>query len=288
MIVLEPKSPFMQKISPQINPVIVIPMHKPEPSSEERASLIQCQKILGEYPIYLLHPPGMSTKTYGDIFPFLKNLAAPTGAMASIATYNQLMISPFIFDALNSYSHILIHEPDSIVLKNDLHHWCKQDFDYVGAPWFCSDFAENLQLKATGNFGFSLFKVKTVNDLFRKNPRWYGASMILRDLLRGLRGKKDTFIRALDSMGSSGKLSGAHNLYQDHCDIFWSHVVPKIESHFRVAPPQKAIYFSWEKDPQKCFRICEGEIPFGLHAWSKYDLKFLQPLLIKSGVKLDS
>jgi hypothetical protein len=198
------------------------------------------------------------------------------------------MISPFIFNALNSHSHILIHEPDAIILKNDLHYWCEQDFDYIGAPWFSSDTAKDLQLKATGNFGLSLIKTKTANTLFTDNPRWFSASMIVREFIRGLRGQKGALSRALKSMGPSGRLSHAHHLYEDHCDIFWSYLAPKVAPHLRIAPPEQAIYFSWEQSPKKCLTLCNGKLPFGIHAWPKYDLTFLEPLLLNSGVILNA
>lgn len=273
----------MHKINSQINPVILIPMHKQEPSPLEKLSLIQCQKILGSYPIYLLHPQGMSTRIYEAIFPTLRTLTAPPNSMSSISAYNKLMIAPFIYKALNSHSHILIHEPDTIVLKNDLHYWCEQDFDYISAPWFSSDAMEDLQLKATGNFGLSLIKTKNINTLFTDNPRWFSASMIVRELIRGLGGKKDAFSRAIKSMGSSGRLSGAHHIYEDHCDIFWSYLAPKVAPHLRIAPPEQAIYFSWEQSPKKCLSLCNGKLPFGIHGWPKHDLTFLGPLLLKSG-----
>ena len=263
-------------------------MHREAPSPEEKVALIQCQNILGEHPIYLLHPEGMSTQNYQSIFPSLKTLTAPAETMASISAYNKLMISPFIFNALASHSHILIHEPDAIVLQNDLHYWCEQDFDYIGAPWFTSDEVGNLQLKATGNFGLSLINVRSANSLFANNPRWYSPNMIIRDLLRGLRGQRGMFIRAVRSMGSSGKIFSAHYLYKDHCDIFWSYLVPKVAPQFRIAPPENAIHFSWEESPQKCFEICNGKLPFGIHAWNKYDPIFIKSLLIHSGVGLDN
>lgn len=288
MIVLESPHFLMQKISPPINPAVMIPMHKPEPSSEEKVALIQCQKILGEHPIYLLHPEGMNIQIYQSIFPSLKSLTAPVETMASIAAYNKLMISPFIFNALASHSHLLIHEPDAIILKNDLDFWCEQDFDYIGAPWFASDEVGNLQLKATGNFGLSLINLKAANSLFAHNSRWFSPSMIVRDLLRGLRGQRGMFKRAIKAIGSSGKLSSAHHLYHDHCDIFWSYLVPKVAPQFRIAPPERAIHFSWEKNPGKCFEICQGKLPFGIHAWPKYDQTFIKPLLIQSGVLIDN
>lgn len=277
----------MHKIKPQIHPAIVIPMHKPDLTPEERVSLIQCQKILGGYPIFLLHPEGMEIQTYKSIFPMLKTLTAPPESMGSIAGYNRLMISPFVFNALKAYTHILIHEPDAIVLKDDLLFWCEQDFDYIGAPWFLSDLPNEFKLRATGNFGLSLMKTKTINTLFARNPRWFRVSMIIRDILRGLRGQRDAFKRALSSIGPSGRLSCAHKLYLDHCDIFWSFLVPKVSTQFKIAPPSQAIYFSWEKDPQKSWVVCEGKLPFGIHAWSKYNLPFLRPLLIQSGIAIE-
>jgi hypothetical protein len=112
--------------------------------------------------------------------------------------------------------------------------------------------------------------------------------MIVRDLLRGLRGQRGMFKRAIKAIGSSGKLSSAHHLYHDHCDIFWSYLVPKVAPQFRIAPPERAIHFSWEKNPGKCFEICQGKLPFGIHAWPKYDQTFIKPLLIQSGVLIDN
>lgn len=259
-------------------------MHQQEPSLEEKVALIQCQNILSSYPIYLLHPAGMNTQAYQNIFPSLKRLVAPAESMASISAYNKLMVSPFIFNALEAYSHILIHEPDAIVLKDELIYWCEQDSDYIGAPWFAS----NHQLDATGNFGLSLINVRAANSLFATNPRWCSISMIIRDLARGFRGQKGMFKRALKSMGPYGKISHAYHLYNDHCDIFWSYLVPKVAPKFRIADPEKAVYFSWEMNPQKCFEICNGNLPFGIHAWDKYDPIFLRSLLAKTGISVEN
>lgn len=262
-------------------PVIVIPCHKPDPTPEERVSLLQCQKILGDFPIVMLHPAGMNISEYEKIFPRLQSLAAVPEWMGSISAYNKLMISPFIFNALDRYTHILIHEPDAIILKNELLFWCEQNFDYIGAPWFRSDKKDDFTLKATGNFGLSLIKVSAVNDLFLRNPRWYTYGMITRDLIRGLRGKANYLKNAFSAIGQHGKLANAAALYKDHCDMFWSYLVPKFHPHFLIAPPEKAILFAWETHPDKCQKICEGLLPFGVHAWSKYDPNLIKVILSK-------
>ena len=231
----------------------------------------------------MLHPSGMKISKYETIFPRLQSLTVSPEWMVSISAYNKLMISPFIFNALDRYTHILIHEPDAIVLKNELLFWCEQNFDYIGAPWFNSDKKDDFNLKATGNFGLSLIKVSTANNLFLRNPRWYTYSMIFRDLMRGLRGHHTSLQKAWFAAGKSGKVANAADLYSDHCDIFWSYLIPKIDSNFHFAPPDKAIRFSWETHPDKCQKICENQLPFGIHAWAKYDPNLIKALLLKQG-----
>lgn len=265
------------------NPAIVIPTHKEEPTLEEKISLIQCQKVLGNFPIYLLHPLGMKIDAYKAIFPNLMYLSVSPELMGSISAYNKLMISPLIFKALQNYSHLLIHEPDAIVLKNSLIYWCEQGYDYIGAPWFLNEDVSDFRLKATGNFGLSLMNVNAANTIFQRNARWYTPSMILRDLLRCIRGRAD-LTRVFKAMGAEGKLTAASRLYTEHCDIFWSYMVPKINPKFKKAPPESAINFAWEKNPEKSFKKCNGEMPFGIHAWSKYNYEFLRPLFIEANV----
>jgi len=255
----------------KFNPAIVIPTHRASPLPEERISLTQCQKILGSRDIYLLIPEGLNIDAYHQIFSNIKSIHAPPEFMANHQAYNRLMISPFIFSHLKAHSHILIHEPDSIVIEDDLDFWCHQGFDYIGAPWFKGDSSATLDLSATGNFGFSLINTQVVNEIFASSPRWYSPAMIFRDLFRGLRGGKGYISRALKALGPSGKLSGAFDLFEGHCDIFWSFTVPRVVAKFKVAPPAIAIQFSWETHPEKCYELNGNKPPFGLHAWAKHN-----------------
>ena len=261
------------------NPAIVIPTYKAIPLPEERISLTQCQKILGSRDIYLLTPEGLNIDAYQQIFPNLKFINVAPALMANHQAYNRLMISPLIFYTLKSHSHILIYEPDAIVIKDDLDFWCQQGFDYIGAPWFKKDNSDALTLSAAGNFGFSLINTKSVNAIFRSDMRWYSAAMIIRDIFRGVRGKKGSIARALKALGSAGKISGASELFDEHCDIFWSFTVPGVVSKFKVAPPMMAILFSWETYPEKCSELNGNKLPFGMHAWAKHNPTFVKQLI---------
>ena len=75
-------------------------------------------------------------------------------------------------------------------------------------------------------------------------------------------------------------------MYEENCDIFWGMLVPEYVKDFRIAPPEVAVKFSWEALPRRCYELCNGNLPFGLHAWARYDLPFLRPLLERKGIKL--
>lgn len=269
------------------NPVVVIPTHKALPSAEEIFSLKQCNKVLGLRELYLMIPKGLNTDVYREILPTSKIYEVPSECMASHLAYNQLMISPRIYRKFENYSHILIHEPDSIVIRDDLDFWCSQNFDYIGAPWFQKNSNGLHRLHKTGNFGFSLLNTKSINQIFHENLRWYSPSMILRDIFRGLRGKKNSFQKALNGIQIAGKVSGASYLYQEHCDIFWSQLIPKLNPRFRIAPPEQAVKFAWEACLHDCARINQNKLPFGIHAWGKHDQNFLRPLLESAGIFFD-
>jgi hypothetical protein len=265
-------------------PVVIIPTHKATPLPEEVLSLRQCQKVLGARDIYLIIPQGMNSDAYKSILPNIKIYEVPAKSMSSHQAYNQLMISPDIFNFFSTYSHILIHEPDSIVLKDDLDFWCAKGFDYIGAPWFQQNTEGAYILQSTGNFGLSLLRTHSISKLFRDNPRWYSATMIIRDIVRGLRGKKASLTRALKACGNAGRISGAKDLYEEHCDIFWSYLIPRVVTSFKVAPPQDALHFSWETHLELCAKLSQNKLPFGIHAWAKHNPNFLKPFFLEMGI----
>jgi hypothetical protein len=46
--------------------------------------------------------------------------------MASVQAYNKMMISPLVFNALDGYTHMILHEPDAIVIRDEIDYWCNQ------------------------------------------------------------------------------------------------------------------------------------------------------------------
>jgi hypothetical protein len=65
-------------------------------------------------------------------------------------------------------------------------------------------------------------------------------------------------------------------------DLFWSFIAPRLNPAFSVAPPEIAIDFAWELHPRAQYQQ-RGQLPFGCHAWQRYDRAFWLDILAKQG-----
>ena len=120
-----------------------------------------------------------------------------------------------------------------------------------------------------------------MNNVMQSRRRWYSFEEIRRDLVGG------RFRRAIRAAGDGGRLRGASKLYRANCGSVCSLIVPRTVPNFNVAPIGAALRFSWEVLPRRCYKICNGRLPFGIHAWARYDFPFLSSLLeARSGIEL--
>jgi hypothetical protein len=74
----------------------------------------------------------------------------------------------------------------------------------------------------------------------------------------------------------------AQNLAGDyyHEDYFWAYEAGRYVKEFRIPQPSEALDFSFETAPRYCLAANSGRMPFGCHAWTKYDRAFWEPFLL--------
>lgn len=280
--------PESEQHHPFIRPVVVVPAHRSRPTPQETISLRQLTRVLGQHEIALITPEGIDRSAYKELLPTASSVPIKKEWMQSHASYNRLIISPLLSSLFKGYSHLLLHEPDSLTLQDSLLKWCKQPYDYIGAPWFTPiSGQEGLANFAKGaNSGFSLFRLDTMRKITHSWQRWYPVKHAFGDIRRGLKGHPRQIARGLNGLCPGGLLRGAHRLYSSYCDQYWSLLIPSLVNDFKVAPPEIAVQFAWEKWSHLCMERCRGHLPFGIHAWAKYDFDFLQPHLAAAGVDL--
>lgn len=169
---------------------------------------------------------------------------------------------------------------DALVFSDQLHKWCNQGYDYIGAPLFNSvigHLSYNKGENITGaNGGFSLRKVTSfikVINIAEKLASRTSNKLYIRRLW---------FIKAV-LMNQSHKnwLNAPPKDYPFNEDGFWSFEAVKYYPRFRVAPFGVALRFSFERFPKRCFKLNNYQLPFGCHAWSKYNRNFWSQYILQ-------
>ena len=162
------------------------------------------------------------------------------------------------------------------------------DYDYIGAPWFRSKSEPEMGFSRVGNGGLSLRKVESFlrvidseNDGRRQASTW-------RNLLRGplldieLLPAPKKWLKRIQIYRN---LRRGVRWYLDHYtlneDRFWSDRAKFFCPEFKIAPADVALRFSFERFPRYCFEQNNRQLPFGCHAWPKWDREFWEPYLLK-------
>ena len=164
----------------------------------------------------------------------------------SVKTYNKLMLSQEFYYKFREYKYILIYQLDAFVFEDRLMDFCEMDYDYIGAPWLQGQFYyldSKHIIWHVGNGGFSLRKVKSCIKVLSDN----------QEFLNDFDKNEDFFF---------GIYSGVE---------------------FKVAPLDVALDFSFECDVKECFRLNNSRLPFGCHAWERYDFSFWKKHMEKQG-----
>lgn len=255
---------------------IVIPTHR-EINSDERISLNHLNKFLNKYDKYLVIPDCLNTKKFKEIN-VKKTFKYPKENFISVPAYCAMLNTKEFYLPFQNYEYILIYQLDVLVFSNQLMYWCRQGYDYIGAPFINSIIGKFSHKKgypvSGGNGGFSLRKVSTflkVLDIAEKQISRNSGNSLFR---------KWWFLSAL-LIGKSHKiwLNAPPSDYPFHEDGFWSYEAPKYYPKFKVAPLKESLKFSFEKFPRKCFKLNNNQLPFGCHAWKKYDEEFWKPYI---------
>ena len=173
----------------------------------------------------------------------------PNSFFEDIAGFNRLLLSKDFYSRFDKYKYILIYQPDAFVFSDSLIDFCNLGYDYIGAPWLTGmrkRVDDTYVYANVGNGGFSLRNVQGT-------------------------------IRLLDV--NEGEL----NTYSDNEDKFFAFSNSTI---FKIAPVSVALRFAFERQVKKCFELNDFRLPFGCHAWERYDYDFWRPYIEKAGYKL--
>jgi hypothetical protein len=261
-------------------PGIIIPIYQENPNELEMASLKQCIEILGFYDLIFVTSSSLNTQKYTDLlsklgqpakFEYFKNYF-----FEHIKGYNQLLISKQFYKRFKPYEYILIYQLDAWVFKDELKFWCNQGYDYVGAPWYEGyTFAkENSKFIGVGNGGFSLRKITTHLKVLNSFSYIHNPKNLAKEIIKKSGFKPRTIIEILLNFTFRNNTFFLFNTFKENEDYFWCFFVKKNYQWFNIPEENVAAKFATEKKAAIHYEKNKGNLPFGCHAWLKYETEF--------------
>lgn len=256
--------------------VIVIPTHRPNLTKEDKISLTHLKKYLSKFDTFFVIPKSIDSKVFTNSGYKVKKV--DNNFFGTIRKANEMYLSKKFYDAFKKYDFMLIYQLDALVFSNQLEKWVNSGYDFIAAPWFKPVIGYLTHKKgfpsSGGNGGFSLRNIKKaiqVLDIVNKSAKRSSKNSTLRKLW---------FIQALLTGKSHDIwLNASADNYPFNEDGFWTLEAPKYLKIYKVPPFKIALQFAFEKYPQKSFELNNKELPFGVHAWKKYDQDFWKPYL---------
>ncbi|MDO5572624.1 MAG: DUF5672 family protein [bacterium] len=234
---------------------IVIPIYKSELSVEEKYSIKNTIRHLGQYDIWFIMPKKMDLRSFQE-FNKIRIKKFEDTYFQSVDMYSKLLLNPHFYEKFIEYDYMLIVQPDAYIFGDgkQLEYFMNMKIDYWGAPWY------------------KPWEVRRIEP--KQSFEQLQKSDILMDLFCGRRKKCDVgngglSLRRVDMTIKLLK----HKLvylkwWEKHEDLFFAYHGTHNHIGYRVASFAQAREFSMEERMRE--EIRKGFIPFGVHAWKKW------------------
>lgn len=270
--------------------IVISPIYTPDSlklrlTKEELISLDHLRKHLNKYDKYFMVPKevGLNKHIMAKLRSVklpekLRFIKFPKKYFGTPQKHAQLLLTKEFYSTFKEYKFILLYHTDALVFSDQLFEWCKSGYDYIAAPWFRPILGPLSYQKGSsaivGNGGFSLRNVQKSLRILKK------VKSLSKRSSNNLWIRRFWFLWAVIT-GKSHKiwLNAPADNYPFNEDGFWSLEAPKYLATYKNAPYKEALKFAFERFPRRCFAANNRHLPFGCHAWYKYDKDFWLPYL---------
>lgn len=266
-----------------MNIAVLLPIYRNNLTPDALISYNHLKTFLSSQELLIIKPANLEIDKWKH-----KCISFPDHFFRSVHDYSQLLLTSQFYEAFVEFDYILIYQLDCLVFSEELRRFCELGYDYIGAPLF-QRYSKKPIISRVGNGGLSLRRVKAFLDVLNSS-RYISeevpfmndyCSCKLPDLNEWqLHQKWLKKVRVLRSIrcGVSSYTSG----YTMNEDLFWSDRARLFYPDFKIAPIDVALKFAFDRYPRYCFEKNNNQLPFGAHAWAKWDRPFWEPYLLKS------
>lgn len=210
-------------------------------------------------------------------FPNLKIHQVKSTYLSTYQNFNLFKINPYLYRFFNNFKYLLFYELDAFVFHDSLIKWCNEGYDYIGAPWFegYNKANKNSNFLGVGNGGFSLRNTERCLEIANKTYSLYNIKKIYDILRLYYFVPFSKLIHKFNILNKTGEkeIIAILNAITKNEDYFWGFYAAKV-NNFNVAPFEVALRFSFETNPSLLYEMNDKRLPFGCHAWEKYEPEF--------------
>lgn len=146
--------------------IVLLPVYKTIPSEEEKRSMVQTLKILGNHPIRIIGPENIDYREYKEMgFTDDQIMRMHADHFKGIAAYNKMLCAKWFYRTFEDFEYIFIMQNDAWVFRDELDIWCSKGYDYIGSPWIW---------EAGANEGEGIDRTFSYHE--RRNREWWSES----------------------------------------------------------------------------------------------------------------
>jgi len=270
---------------------IIVPIYRSTMTSDEELSLSSIRKYLSGYGICFVAPNTLDLDAVIESGETVERF--PEEFFMGIDGYNRLLKSRSFYERFSDHDYILIAQLDCLIFSCDLDQWMAKGYDYLAAPWF-KRFAKDHRpgLWRVGNGGLSLRKVASYLRVLDQQvvrgsiyPRWghYAWKPPLKSLESGIYTKISEFF-GFNPFAKYHDVENELEKFPYNEDVFWAIEAPKFDPSYKVAEAEKALPFAFEVAPRWSYEKNNNRLPFGCHAWARYDRQFWKEMMGQSPI----
>jgi len=258
------------------NLVVVTPIYKKDISKDEQLSIKSAIMHLNAYDKVIVAPKKFINdeefltiwESYGYEVVFFDNKY-----FVSTESYNKFMMNKEFYKKFDEYNYMLVYQLDVLVFSDTLDYWMSKQIDYVGAPWIIEDEDEK-RFDGAGNGGLSLRNIQTFIKVL-ESKKLYNKKYRFEKLHLNLKFKNIFILWFLLHYNLTRSFSSLYRkLYDGQEDRFWAYFATFFVEEFKVATIKDSLLFAFERCPEFCFEENKHLLPFGVHAWERYNPVF--------------
>ncbi len=250
---------------------------------DEEISLRHLRTYLGKYDKFAAVPVGNEID-----LPDFKTLQFDQKYFGSADNHKKLLFSTELYQAFSDYEFMLTYHLDALVFSDQLLYWCDKDYDFIGPPWIMHKDAPYAGMSAfenkVGNGGFSLKKVSSFLKILRSSKLAVDPAQYWRKVY----GPKPLSYRMINlpkkfllQFQRFNNVTWELARWRHPEDLFWGERGTYYYPEFNLAPLEEALKFAFEAVPEYCFERNGKKLPFGCHAWQRYNREFWEPYLLE-------